>query len=87
MLVCLSVSETMSCTSIHRKDRKHETKPVLSVTNFSMRKKTHSIEMPWLPDEKNPCYNKVDDDITKLLDTFGTMLMSGSDVGQGQDQV
>ena len=43
--------------------------------------------MPWLPDEKNPCYNKVDDDITKLLDTFGTMLMSGSDVGQGQDQV
>lgn len=43
--------------------------------------------MPWLPDEKNPCYNKVADDITKLLDTFCTMLMSGSGVGQGQDHV
>lgn len=39
MLVCLIISETMSCTSIHRKDRKRETKPVLSVTKLLNEKK------------------------------------------------
>ena len=39
--------------------------------------KNHSNEMPWPPEEKDLCCNKVADYIPKLLDTFCTILVSG----------